>query len=145
VADVQCAAALPRALRRRNVQRASQLDGIWHTSVVVGGVETFFGNGIQRAVPGATPHGAPVQVISLGCAALPYAGRLPALRCTRFSAIAPALLGRCVWAACPLAWFCPWRLAPDRRGHAQEDKRASGTQGGVLGRHGPGPVREKPL
>lgn len=46
------------------------IDGVWHTSVVVNGVEeVYFGQGIQRAVPGTTPHGQPLQVISLGCAA----------------------------------------------------------------------------
>ena len=40
----------------------TQLDGIWHTSIVVGGQEIYYGGGIQTAVPGTTPHGQPVQV-----------------------------------------------------------------------------------
>ena len=46
------------------------IDGVWHTSVVVNGAEeVYFGQGIQRAVPGTTPHGQPLQMISLGCGA----------------------------------------------------------------------------
>ena len=40
----------------------AQLEGIWHTSIVVGGQEIYYGGGIQTAVPGTTPHGQPVQV-----------------------------------------------------------------------------------
>ncbi len=40
----------------------AQLDGIWHTSIVVGGQEIYYGGGIQTAVPGTTPHGQPVEV-----------------------------------------------------------------------------------
>lgn len=81
--EVCCCPASLAAQVYLNCALCSQLDGIWHTSVVVGGVETFFGNGIQRAVPGATPHGSPVQVITLGCAARPCAGWLPVFLHTR--------------------------------------------------------------
>ncbi|TXT11679.1 uncharacterized protein COLE_02089 [Cutaneotrichosporon oleaginosum] len=43
-----------------------QLDGIWHTSVVVFGREIFYGRGIMEATPGTTHHGTPVQVIDCG-------------------------------------------------------------------------------
>jgi hypothetical protein len=43
-----------------------QIGGIWHTSVVVGGVEFFYGGGVQRALAGTTPYGRPVEVIELG-------------------------------------------------------------------------------
>ncbi|BEI80111.1 hypothetical protein CcaverHIS002_0106400 [Cutaneotrichosporon cavernicola] len=43
-----------------------QLDGIWHTSVVVFGREIFYGRGIMEAAPGTTHHGTPVQVIECG-------------------------------------------------------------------------------
>ncbi|KAK9826091.1 hypothetical protein WJX81_001518 [Elliptochloris bilobata] len=49
-----------------------QIDGVWHTSVVVGHEEVYFGQGIQKSVPGATPHGQPVQVISLGSTFVPH-------------------------------------------------------------------------
>ena len=41
---------------------ALQLDGIWHTAVVVHGREIFFGGGINVARAGYTPFGRPVQV-----------------------------------------------------------------------------------
>ena len=44
-----------------------QIDGVWHTSLVVGGVEYYYGHGINSALPGTTPCGTPVQKIDLGC------------------------------------------------------------------------------
>ena len=43
-----------------------QIDGVWHTSVVVGGCEYYVGGGINVAAAGATPFGRPVQTIDLG-------------------------------------------------------------------------------
>ncbi|KAK4688020.1 desumoylating isopeptidase 1, partial [Tremellales sp. Uapishka_1] len=43
-----------------------QIDGIWHTSVVVFGREIFFGQGIMEARPGTTHHGPPMQIIECG-------------------------------------------------------------------------------
>ena len=43
-----------------------QIDGVWHTSLVVGGVEYYYGHGINSALPGTTPCGTPVQKIDLG-------------------------------------------------------------------------------
>ncbi|PSC68604.1 desumoylating isopeptidase 1 [Micractinium conductrix] len=43
-----------------------QIEAIYHTSVVVGGLEHFFGGGINVAPAGATPFGRPVQVLDLG-------------------------------------------------------------------------------
>ncbi|KAI8346380.1 PPPDE putative peptidase domain-containing protein [Choanephora cucurbitarum] len=48
-----------------------QIDGIWHTSVVVYGKEYFFSQGIMIAVPGSTHHGQPLQVIDIGETHLP--------------------------------------------------------------------------
>ena len=48
-----------------------QIDAIYHTSVVFGGVEYFFGQGVHRKVPGSTHHGRPVKVVSLGTTELP--------------------------------------------------------------------------
>lgn len=42
------------------------LEGIWHTGVVVFGTEYFFGGGIQRALPGQTVAGRQVKVIDMG-------------------------------------------------------------------------------
>lgn len=43
-----------------------QIDGIWHTSLVVFGKEYYFGGGICCDVPLTTPFGMPVQRISMG-------------------------------------------------------------------------------
>ena len=43
-----------------------QIDGIWHTSIVVGGLEYYYGGGVNQARPGSTPFGQPLQVIDLG-------------------------------------------------------------------------------
>lgn len=44
----------------------SQIDGIWHTAVVVRGLEYFYGQGIQISRAGTTPFGVAVQVLDLG-------------------------------------------------------------------------------
>lgn len=43
-----------------------QIDGIWHTSIVVFGKETFYGQGINTTLPGRSHHGTPLQIIDLG-------------------------------------------------------------------------------
>jgi len=43
-----------------------QIDGVWHTGVVVFGIEYFYGGGIQRGIPGKTVAGTPVQIHDLG-------------------------------------------------------------------------------
>lgn len=43
-----------------------QIDGIWHTSVVVRGIEHYFGGGINVAPAGSTPFGRPIDIIELG-------------------------------------------------------------------------------
>lgn len=43
-----------------------QIDGIWHTGIVVHGQEYYFGGGIQVGYPGGTHFGRPVQVIPMG-------------------------------------------------------------------------------
>jgi hypothetical protein len=50
--------------------RCMQIEAIYHTSIVVGGVEHFYGGGIQEAVPGHTPYGQPIQVLELGYVSL---------------------------------------------------------------------------
>ncbi|PIL22395.1 hypothetical protein GSI_15083 [Ganoderma sinense ZZ0214-1] len=47
-----------------------QIDGIWHTSVVVFGKEVFYGQGISITAPGQSHHGAPLQVVDVGETAL---------------------------------------------------------------------------
>lgn len=48
-----------------------QIDAIYHTAVVLGGVEYFFGQGVHRKVPGTTHHGRPMKVINMGRTELP--------------------------------------------------------------------------
>lgn len=47
-----------------------QIDGIWHTSVVVFGKEVFYGAGIDVTLPGRSHHGSPLQEIDMGETAL---------------------------------------------------------------------------
>ncbi|KAJ8652244.1 hypothetical protein O0I10_012152 [Lichtheimia ornata] len=48
-----------------------QIDGIWHTSVVVFGQEFYYGQGILTSSPGATHHGQPLEIIDMGETYLP--------------------------------------------------------------------------
>ncbi|KAI7898374.1 PPPDE putative peptidase domain-containing protein [Cokeromyces recurvatus] len=48
-----------------------QIDGIWHTSVVVYGQEFYFGQGIMTSIPGTTQHGRPLEIIDIGETYLP--------------------------------------------------------------------------
>ncbi|KAF4617546.1 hypothetical protein D9613_005689 [Agrocybe pediades] len=43
-----------------------QIDGIWHTSVVVFEKEIFYGQGINITAPGKSHHGQPLQIIDMG-------------------------------------------------------------------------------
>ncbi len=46
-------------------------DAVYHTSLVFGGIEYFFGQGVQTCYPGTTHHGAPMETISMGETSLP--------------------------------------------------------------------------
>ncbi|PWW79511.1 DUF862-domain-containing protein [Tuber magnatum] len=48
-----------------------QIDAVYHTSIVVGGKEYYYGHGIQYSQPGKTHHGDPMEVLPLGVTALP--------------------------------------------------------------------------
>lgn len=48
-----------------------QIDGIWHTSVVVFGQEFYYGQGIMTSAPGTTQHGRPLEVVDMGETYLP--------------------------------------------------------------------------
>lgn len=48
-----------------------QIEAIYHTSIVFGNVEYFFGHGIHRKMPGSTHHGRPMKVVRLGETELP--------------------------------------------------------------------------
>ncbi|KAJ5321335.1 hypothetical protein N7476_004337 [Penicillium atrosanguineum] len=49
----------------------TQIDAIYHTSIVVNGVEYYYGQGIQTAAPGSTHHGQPIERLKLGTTELP--------------------------------------------------------------------------
>ncbi|PLB44249.1 thioredoxin [Aspergillus steynii IBT 23096] len=49
----------------------TQIDAIYHTALVLNGVEYFFGQGIQTAVPGSTHHGHPIEKLHMGRTELP--------------------------------------------------------------------------
>jgi hypothetical protein len=40
-----------------------QIDAVYHTSLVFGGIEYFFGQGIQTCQAGTTHHGKPMEVV----------------------------------------------------------------------------------
>jgi len=48
-----------------------QIDAVYHTSLVFGGIEYMFGAGVQTCYPGTTHHGQPFQRIKLGRTELP--------------------------------------------------------------------------
>lgn len=48
-----------------------QIDAVYHTSIVLGGVEYFYGAGVQTCYPGATHHGQPMEIVPLGRTELP--------------------------------------------------------------------------
>ncbi|KAM7382029.1 hypothetical protein PAMA_012750 [Pampus argenteus] len=54
------------------VMLGKQVDGIWHTAIVVHGKEFFFvGEGINNCSPGDTPLGEPDSVVDLGSTEVP--------------------------------------------------------------------------
>ena len=44
----------------------TQIDAVYHTSLVFGGIEYFFGAGVQTCYPGATHPGRPMETIQMG-------------------------------------------------------------------------------
>ncbi|KAL3491680.1 PUL domain-containing protein [Aspergillus germanicus] len=50
----------------------TQMDAVYHTSLVFNNVEYYFGQGIQTARPGSTHHGPPMEKIHMGKTELPF-------------------------------------------------------------------------
>ena len=48
-----------------------QIDAVYHTALVFGGIEYFFGAGVQTTYPGSTHHGKPMEIIPMGKTDLP--------------------------------------------------------------------------
>ncbi|OJJ37419.1 hypothetical protein ASPWEDRAFT_131628 [Aspergillus wentii DTO 134E9] len=61
----------PNAVQYSLPLTGTQIDAIYHTSIVLNGVEYYFGQGIQTSVPGSTHHGQPMEVANLGKTELP--------------------------------------------------------------------------
>ena len=49
----------------------TQIDAVYHTSLVFEGIEYFFGAGIQTCLPGSTHHGQPMEIVPMGSTELP--------------------------------------------------------------------------
>ena len=43
-----------------------QIEGVWHTGIVIHGKEYYFGSGICADPVGSTPFGKPVKTLDLG-------------------------------------------------------------------------------
>jgi len=48
-----------------------QIDAVYHTALVFGGVEYFFGQGVQTSYPASTHHGRPMEILPMGQTSLP--------------------------------------------------------------------------
>ncbi|KAL8847457.1 MAG: hypothetical protein Q9221_007526 [Calogaya cf. arnoldii] len=75
-----CETGISTTLRRRLLAHleqmslsflGTQIDAVYHTALVFGGIEYFFGAGIQQTYPGATHHGRPMEIIPLGKTDMP--------------------------------------------------------------------------
>lgn len=49
----------------------TQIDAVYHTSIVLDDIEYYFGQGVQTCRAGATHHGRPMEIIKLGRTDLP--------------------------------------------------------------------------
>ena len=64
---------LSRGLARQMSQQflGTHIEAVYHTSLVFGGIEYYFGASIQTSYPGSTHHGQPMEVITMGTTELP--------------------------------------------------------------------------
>ncbi|KAK3721482.1 hypothetical protein LTR37_003038 [Vermiconidia calcicola] len=64
---------LTRGMARAMSQQflGTQIDAVYHTSLVFGNIEYFFGMGVQTCYPGSTHHGRPMEVVQMGTTHLP--------------------------------------------------------------------------
>lgn len=77
-----------------------QVDGIWHTGIVVYGKEFYFGGGISYDMPGQTPFGKPNSLKLSSPQVLPPSS---------YSQESQKFLKKCSWSSCvtfPLASKC---------------------------------------
>jgi desumoylating isopeptidase 1 len=64
---------LTQGLARQLSQQflGTHIDAVYHTSIVLDGIEYFFGQGIQSCAAGSTHHGRPMEVVPMGRTELP--------------------------------------------------------------------------
>jgi thiol-disulfide isomerase/thioredoxin len=64
---------LSKGLARQMSQQflGIQIDAVYHTAIVLEGIEYFYGQGIQSTTAGNTHHGRPMEIIKLGRTQLP--------------------------------------------------------------------------
>uniref|UniRef100_T1IR73 PPPDE domain-containing protein n=1 Tax=Strigamia maritima TaxID=126957 RepID=T1IR73_STRMM len=56
-----------------NIVLGKQINGLWHTAIVVYGREYFYGSGgIESTTPGTTVLGSPNEILDLGTTQIPY-------------------------------------------------------------------------
>ncbi|KAL5115519.1 hypothetical protein ACEQ8H_006582 [Pleosporales sp. CAS-2024a] len=60
---------LARSMSRQLL--GTQIDAVYHTSIVLSGIEYYFGQGVQTCRAGATHHGQPMEKVNLGRTDLP--------------------------------------------------------------------------
>lgn len=49
----------------------TQIDAVYHTSIVIESIEYYFGQGVQTCQAGTTHHGRPMEIVKLGVTQLP--------------------------------------------------------------------------
>ncbi|SMR58947.1 unnamed protein product [Zymoseptoria tritici ST99CH_1E4] len=64
---------LTKGLARQMSQQflGIQIDAVYHTAVVIDGIEYFYGAGVQTCYAGSTHHGRPMEIIPMGKTELP--------------------------------------------------------------------------
>ena len=60
---------MARSLSRQFL--GTHIDAIYHTSIVIEGIEYYFGQGVHTCRAGATHHGRPMEIVKLGVTQLP--------------------------------------------------------------------------
>lgn len=94
-----------------------QIDGVWHASIVVYGMEFYYGQGIQTSAPGSTHHGRPLEIINMGNTSLPqdiFIEFLDSLKSTYTTASYDLFEKNCLNFTNDVAQFLVGREIPDR-------------------------------
>lgn len=86
---------MARAMSRQFL--GTQIDAVYHTSLVFDGIEYFYGQGIATCRAGTTHHGKPMEIIPMGQTALPIEVILEYLDSLRSIYTAEVRLHYAVW------------------------------------------------